>query len=85
VEGIGKTAVPLTNNNANPYLCREKRIMHIAFSPNSGKIERAQHGTKIQCPIAVAKTDEPAFSVFAYAPTTDYEQAHNFTPCPAST
>jgi hypothetical protein len=32
-QGIGKTGVLLTNNNANPYLCREKRIMHIAFSP----------------------------------------------------
>jgi hypothetical protein len=39
--------------------------MHIGFSPNFGKIERAQHRAKIQCPPEVAKIDEAAFLVFA--------------------
>jgi len=59
--------------------------MHVAFSPKLGKISGAQHRTKILCPIAVAKTDEPAFSIFAYAPTTDYEHEHNLTLCPIRT
>jgi hypothetical protein len=56
--------------------------MHIGFSANFGKISGAQHRAKIQCPLAVAKSGEPVFAIFAYAPTTAYEHEHNLTPCP---
>jgi len=49
----------------NPFLYREKRIMHIAFSPKLGKISGAQHGAKIQCPPPVAKIGQPAIFIFA--------------------
>ena len=67
------------------YESRGKRIMHIGFSPNSGKIDGAQHRTKILCPLALAKTGRLAFLVFAYDPTTDCEHEHNFSPWPART
>jgi hypothetical protein len=68
-----------------PYESRGKRIMHIGFLPKLGKISGAQHRAKIGCPLAVAEIGRPAFLVFAYAPPTDYERAHNLTLCPIRT
>jgi len=39
--------------------------MHVGFLPKLGKISGAQHRAKISCPFALAKTDRPAFLVFA--------------------
>ena len=56
--------------------------MRIGFSKNFGKFEGLPQPLQFQCPLALAKNDEAAFPIFAYAPTTHYEHEHNLTPCP---
>ena len=84
-QGIGKTGVLLTNNNANSYLLPGKTIYAHRLLAKTRKNRRRARSLQFQCPLALAKTDEPPFSIFAYAPTTAYQHEHNLTLCPIRT
>ena len=60
-------------NYAQPLFAKTREIHGLAGS------------SEPLCRLAVAKNDEPAFSICALPPPTAYKQTHNFNPWPART